>query len=141
MYKKVLLPIRDNSDPAINQKVLEKGRQVCDGELVILHVTEPVVQTVGGENRLEVESEIKNKAMYVVAPIVHELEKDNVPFHLRLVPGTIAETIVRVAGDEKADLIIMYTDGADNLGDLFLGTITERVLRDTGADLLALRGK
>lgn len=141
MYKKVLLPIRDNSDPAINRRVLEKGRQVCDGELVILHVTEPVVQTVGGENRIEVESEIRNKAMHVVAPIVQELEKDKVSFHLRIVPGTVAETIVRVADDEKADLIVMYTDGVDNLTDIFLGTITERVLRDTGTDILALRGK
>lgn len=141
MYKKVLLPIRDNSDPAINRRVLEKGRQVCDGELVILHVSEPVVQTVGGENRIEVESEIRNKAMHVVAPIVQELEKDKVPFHLRIVPGTVAETIVRVADDEKADLIVMYTDGVDNLTDIFLGTITERVLRDTGTDILALRGK
>lgn len=141
MYKKVLLPIRDNSDPAITRSVMDKARQVCDGELVILHVTEPVVQTVGGENRLELESEIRSKAMHVVGPIVRELENDHVPFHLRIVPGTVAETIVRVADDEKADLIIMYTDGADNLTDIFLGTITERVLRDTGTDLLALRGK
>ena len=40
--------------------------------------------------------------------------------------GTPAETIVRVADEENADLIVMFTDGRDGLGDLLIGSITER---------------
>ena len=67
------------------------------------------------------------------------LEKDGVSFHTRVEEGTPAETIVRVADEENADLIVMFTDGRDGLGDLLIGSITERVLRNTDTPLLAVR--
>lgn len=140
MYKKVLVPISPTpKQQKGNHAALEKARQVCDGELVILFVSEPVAQTIGGEGRIEVESEIKSGAMHLLEPYIQELEKAGAPFHTRIVPGTVAEVIVQTADNEKADLIVMYTDGREDLKDLFLGTITERVLRDTSTDLLAIR--
>ena len=46
---------------------------------------------------------------------------------------------MRVADEENADLIVMFTDGRDGLGDLLIGSITERVLRNTDTPLLAVR--
>lgn len=140
MYKKALVPVgpKDKHLARIRD-ALAKAREICDGELVLLHVTEPVAQTIGGTGRMEVESEMKSGAMHLLEPFIAELQKEGVPFHTRIVPGTVAETIVQTADNEKVDVIVMFTDGREDLRDLFLGTITERVLRDTQTDLLALR--
>lgn len=140
MYKKALIPISPTpKQQKGNWAALEKAKKICDGELVLLYVSEPVAQTIGGEGRIEVESEIKSNAMHLLEPFIQDLEKAGAPFHTRIVPGTVAEVIVQTADNEKADLIVMYTDGREDLKDLFLGSITERVLRDARTDLLALR--
>ncbi len=94
---------------------------------------------MGGESRLELERENRAQGMLVVTPIIEQLENAKVHFHTCIESGTVAETIVRVADEEKADLIVMFTDGREDLKDFLLGSATERVLRNTGTDLLAVR--
>lgn len=140
MFKKVLVPLSSDSHDNRTAKALEKAMKVCDGEIILLHVTEPVSQVVGGEQREEVASEIAAKGLAVLSPAIETLRQAKIPFHTRVEPGTVAETIVRVSDNEAADLIVMFTDGRDGLSDMLLGSITERVLRNTGRDLLAVRG-
>jgi nucleotide-binding universal stress UspA family protein len=47
----------------------------------------------------------------------------------RLEDGPAAETILRVARDEGAGLIVLGTQGRGGLGRLLLGSVAERVLR------------
>ena len=112
---------------------------LCSGEIILLHVTEPLSQIVGGEAHTELKREEAAKGLTLLCPLIEILEKDGVSFHTRVEEGTPAETIVRVADEENADLIVMFTDGRDGLGDLLIGSITERVLRNTDTPLLAVR--
>lgn len=139
MYKKVLVPISGKSRGDRGRKALRKAMQFCDGELIILHVTEPIPQVVGGEQRLELERQNQAQGLLLLSPIIEELELSAAAFHTRIVGGTPAETIINVALEENADLIVMFTDGRDGLEDMFFGSITERVLRNTEIDLLAVR--
>lgn len=141
MYKKVLLPVSSDSRGQRAAIALAKAREICDGEIVLLHVTEPVPQTVGGDARVELERDSAAQGLLVLAPIVEKLTEAGVSFHTRVVPGTPAETIVGIANEENADVIVMFTDGRDGIGDMILGSITERVLRNLEIDLLAVRGK
>jgi nucleotide-binding universal stress UspA family protein len=52
---------------------------------------------------------------------------------LRLVgeTGQPAAEILRVAGDSKADVIVMSTHGVSGVRKMMFGSVTERVLRDT----------
>lgn len=139
MYKKVLVPVSGETRGQRSQKAIEKAIELCDGELVILHVTEPIAQTLGGTAREELEKQNASNGLMLLYPVVERLELAKKAFHTRIVPGTPAETIVDIADEENADLIVMYTDGRDGLSDMLLGSITERVLRNTDKDLLALR--
>lgn len=139
MYKKVIVPVSGEEQSRRGLAALEKAKQVCDGEFVLLHVTEPVPQTVGGEAREELRQEKEANGLAALRPVIEKLQTENLPFHTRVVPGTPAETIVKIADEEKADLIVMFTDGRDDIGDMFLGSITERVLRNMDVDLLAVR--
>lgn len=140
MYKKVLLPVSGKFRGERGRKALDKARELCQGEIILLHVTEPIAQIVGGEQREELEGQHMAQGLLVLSPIIEELELAGAPFHTRVVPGTPAETIVKVADEEGADLIVMCTDGRDGFEDMLLGSITERVLRTTDVDLLAVRG-
>lgn len=139
MYKKVLVPVSGKAHCERSMKAVDKAVKLCEGEIVLLHVTEPIAQTVGGEQRDELEREESSQGLMALGPIIQALEVSGVPFHTRVTPGTPAETILSVADEEKVDLIVMVTDGRDNLGDYIFGSITERVLRDSSVDLLAMR--
>lgn len=139
MFKKVLVPVSGQSQCRRAQKSLDKALDLCDGEIVLLHVTDPIPQTVGGDAREELRAHNEAEGMALMRPVIDRLEQAGVSFHTRVESGIPSEIIVKIADEEKADLIIMFTDGRDGLGDMLLGSITERVLRDTETDLLAIR--
>lgn len=141
MYKKALLPVSGDNRGHRASIALKRAMEVCDGEIVLLHVTEPVPQTVGGETRFQLERDNQTQGMMVLAPIIERLEAAGAHFHTRVVGGIPADVIVNVADEEKADVIVMFTDGRDGLEDMLFGSITERVLRNlNNEDLLAVRG-
>ncbi len=94
---------------------------------------------MGGEAHVELKREEAAKGLTLLCPHTETLEKAGISFHTRVEEGTPAETIVRVAHEENADLIVMFTDGRDGLSDMLIGSITERVLRNTDVTLLAVR--
>lgn len=141
MYKKVLIPISGQNHCARAAISLERARKVCDGEFVLLHVTEPVPQIVGGDAREELKRQKESQGLLIMAPIIERLQAAGLPFHTRVVGGTVAETISQIADEEKADLIVMFTDGRDGIQDMIYGSVTERVLRRLGVDLLAVHGE
>lgn len=139
MYKKVLLPISGERQCERARIALKKALKICDGMFVLLHVADPIPQTVGGDARRELIEEDNAKGNQLMAPIIEQLEHGERRFQAMVERGTVAETIVRVADEQKVDLIVMFTDGREDFSDLLLGTITERVLRNCGVDLLAVR--
>lgn len=141
MYKKVLLPVSGQERCKRAGIALKKALDVCDGEIVLLHVTSPIPNTVGGEAREELLRDDTAKGLVTMAPIIEQLEATGRQFHTRVVGGNPEEAIVSVADEENADLIVMFTDGRDGFSDMLLGSVAERVLRNTGIDLLAVRGQ
>ena len=58
----------------------------------------------------------------------------------RLELGTAHEVIVKLAGDEGHDLIVMSTRGAGGLDHLLMGSVTERVVRRAPCPVLTVPG-
>jgi nucleotide-binding universal stress UspA family protein len=56
------------------------------------------------------------------------LEQANVEYDTRVEYGHTAETIVRVATEEKADLIVMGSRGLTDASALLLGSVSHKVL-------------
>ena len=55
--------------------------------------------------------------------------------------GSAAETIVRVAQERDADLIVMGTHGRTGLQHVLLGSVTEKVVRSAPCPVLTVRYK
>ncbi len=58
---------------------------------------------------------------------------------VRVAPGMPSETIVAVAQEIAADLIVMGTHGRTGLGHVMLGSVAERTLRAAPCPVLTVR--
>jgi len=70
--------------------------------------------------------------------VIHELHADDIELTYLLRKGTPAETIVEVSTEEDVDLIVMCTDGRDNIRDFVTGTITEHVINNSPCPVLVI---
>lgn len=70
--------------------------------------------------------------------VIHELHADDIELTYLLRKGTPAETIIAVTSEEDVDLIVMCTDGRDNVRDFVTGTITEHVINNSPCPVLVI---
>jgi nucleotide-binding universal stress UspA family protein len=70
--------------------------------------------------------------------VIHELHADDIEITYLLRGGTPADTIIQVAAEEGVDLIVICTDGRDNLKDFVTGTITEQVINQAPCPVLVI---
>ena len=70
--------------------------------------------------------------------VIHELHADDIEINYLLRKGTPADTIVQVSVEEGVDLIVICTDGRDNLKDFVTGTITELVINHAPCPVLVI---
>ena len=70
--------------------------------------------------------------------MVHSLHAEDVELNYVLREGKPETAIVSAARDLDADLIVICTDGRDNLKDFVTGTITEHVINNTSCPVLVL---
>ena len=70
--------------------------------------------------------------------VIHELHADDIEITYLLREGTPADTIIEVSAQEGVDLIVMCTDGRDNLKDFVTGTITEQVINHAPCPVLVI---
>ena len=139
MYKTILIPVSGKNGLVRAKASLAHARRLSCGEIVLLHVFEPLPQIVGGAAHAELLAEQKAKGQTLLNTVMADCNLAGEHVRCRVDEGTTAETIIRVAHEESADLIIMFTDGRDGLQDMLLGSVTERVLRNTDTALLVIR--
>ena len=139
MYKTILIPVSGKNGLARAKTTLTHARRLSCEEIVLLHIFDPLPLIVGGEAHAELLAEQKAKGQTLLNTVMADSNLSAEHVRCRVDEGTTAETIIRVAHEENADLIIMYTDGRDGLQDMLLGSVTERVLRNTDTALLVIR--
>lgn len=116
-----------------------------DGSVKLDKVLAPVVVGPGAELALRAASslpralgvpDVRITACYVGEPGDAPIVPDEVPLLFR--SGSAAEQIVALADEMSADLIVMATEGRRGFLDAFLGSTTERVLRESPCPVLAV---
>ena len=69
---------------------------------------------------------------------IRQLHAENVQVSYKLREGRPAKKIVKVAEKLGVDLIVMATDGRDNIKDFVTGTITEHVINHAPCPVLVI---
>jgi universal stress protein A len=105
--------------------------------LLILHVEELPLPYAGGEMYLA-QPEYPNPEIRRMLEAVVPPDK-SVRYEHRLVLGTAAEDIVKLAEEEGVDLIVMGTHGRTGLKRVLMGSVAEAVMRHASCPVLTLK--
>jgi len=123
------------SDAALEHaEALAKQRHA---KLVILHVEEPPLAYGGGElyyGLPEPNSERIQQMLESVKP-----SDPSVTVEHRLTMGDPAAEIVRIAEEEKPEMIVMGTHGRTGLTRLLMGSVAEAIVRRSPCPVLTYR--
>lgn len=139
-YRRVLAPVdfSDSSSAALQQASAIAKQH--DAELTVIHVVEPP-RLMAPYNRLDqsTEKELHDHAAKALDELLAKVELTHAPQQKVVVTGEPDEAIVSYARKQSTDLIVMGHVGLSGLNRLFLGSTTERVLRQIPCAVLAHR--
>jgi nucleotide-binding universal stress UspA family protein len=131
--RRVLVPVDGsaNSDRVIEYLIWEH-RDGTPAELVLLNVQMPLdsghaQMFVSPEAIQDWHREEGDKALQSARA---RLDAAGIPYAWHVTVGRIAETIVRFAGEQGCDGIVMGTHGRGGLTHLLLGSVASAVSRD-----------
>jgi universal stress protein A len=105
--------------------------------LLIAHVEELPLPYAGGEMYLA-QPEYPNPEIRRMLEAVVPPDK-TVRYEHRLVLGTAAEDIVKLAEEDGVDLIVMGTHGRTGLARVLMGSVAEAVMRHAKCPVLTLK--
>lgn len=157
----ILVPIDYSGD---SEQALQWGASLAGkygAKLLLLHVIPQAVEQVFPEGKGFVsptssfsEGMAVGSQPFVRQPIIIDLVdraqteladfavkylKASVPMQVKVAVGTPAEEILRVASEEKVDLIVMGTHGRTGLRHLLLGSVGEEVTRHAPCPVFTVR--
>jgi len=145
MFHKIIVPLDGSrlAEQAI-EPALALAKEV-NGEIVLVQA--PISESVVYESQMAYSGvwvdpspeDAYREAREYLADMQEKIKHPNVIVRRLVLEGDVAGSIVDVAAEEKADLIVMSTHGRSGLDRLLLGSVTERVLRHAPCPVLALR--
>lgn len=140
--KNILVPI-DFS--AVQQKLVATASALAGplkAKLWLVHVAAPdpdfVGFSVGPEYIREQRADILRQEHQDIQAIAKELKAASVDAEALLVQGPTTDTILEVAKNVSADLIVIGSHGRSALFRAFVGSVSEQVLKDSKVPVLVV---
>jgi nucleotide-binding universal stress UspA family protein len=142
LFRKVLCPIDFSEHSLAALDVALKVVQQNDAKLYLLNVA-PVPAGAAGFQPVPLDpySDPEKDAQLQLAKLGREKIPGVVRYDTLVVSGDPAEQILDTARSIEADLIVMGTHGRRGLGRLVLGSVAERVVRESPIPVLTAHAK
>ena len=138
MYNKILLPT-DGSTYADQEAERVEKLLAEDGEVIILSVagklTSSAFQTRSKIKK--VNEKLKREAEAAVENMAAKFD-DSLNVKKMVLTGFPAETIKQVTEDESVDLIIISASGKSGIRRFVIGSVAEKVLKNSDIDVLLI---
>jgi universal stress protein A len=143
--KKIVWPT-DFSPPALDGlKIAIELANQFSAEMLLVHVVAPMPPIYGGAAPTgfhlptvleEIQESAKNS--------LEEIRRSKIPAEIQtrtfVVHGRAADEIVRLATQEKADIIVIPTQGESGWQRFVFGSVAEKVVRLAECPVLSIRG-
>jgi universal stress protein A len=138
MFKRILCPVDFDSN---SLEALRVARELAireQGTIQVLHVTQPIDPTVtsapsiGQRSQEHVWRELRQIADKELTGVDHEVI---------LRTGQPAKEILKAENEVEAELVVMATHGRTGMSHLVLGSVTEKVVRESSCAVLTIRMK
>ena len=142
--KKIICPT-DFSD--FSYKALEVAEELCrefGAQLCLIHVVTPIPKAMGsptatGFDIPRYEEDLAEQSKKMLKRLIKERVAKSVKTEAEVVHGLEADSIVKMADEKDADLIVIATHGHTGLKHLFLGSVAEKVLRHSAHPVLTIK--
>ncbi|SFR44034.1 universal stress protein [Halogeometricum limi] len=143
MYDRILVPT-DGSDCAA--VAIEHALELARRYEAEVHVLFVVDVRMGGQGNWAVDADnvfeaIREHGESVVEGVAEKVREADVPVTTTVVTGTPATEICDYADEERCDLVVMGTHGRSGLSRYLLGSVAERVVRQSDAPVMTVRAE
>ena len=140
MYHRILVAVEHSkADEAILEHIVSLAK-LTGAELLLVHVADGWAARHFEDLNLRESEEIRDDRAYL-ARRCDELRAAGLAVDSRLAMGDPATELIKIAADEKVDLIAMSTHGHRFLSDIVHGTTVDRVRHVVRVPVLLLRGQ
>jgi universal stress protein A len=139
LFRTVLCPVDFDANSLAALAVACENAAECGGKVFLLHVVPVPVPALGQPIAIEPMAGAEQAARQRLEQIARERLAGKVAYETVAVTGDPAVEIVRVAAELDAAVIVMATHGRAGLSHLFLGSVAERVVRDSPRPVLTVR--
>jgi nucleotide-binding universal stress UspA family protein len=144
MYSKMLIPL-DGSD--LSERAIVDARNIAQGtdcELILVQVARSPLGKVPVAEGAPIESErtaleVFSTAQAYLEKVVSRLKQDGCRTRFQVLEGDPADAIMDFADREKVDIIVMSTHGRSGLSRLLMGSVAEKVARETSYPVLLIK--
>jgi len=143
MFEKILYPT-DFSD--VSKKALNYLIQLKDAgtkEIVVLHVIDEkgidAISRYGAGNAETLIREITKEAMEEGKKIEKKLMQSGLNVKIRIETGVPLKEILTVEEEEKVSVIVIGSHGKTNIREMFLGSVSEKVIRQSKKPVLVIK--
>jgi len=131
MYERILVALKqEESDNAVLQHAGALAL-LTGGQVTLVHVVH--------SHSLDEAAYMEDQARDYLAQRAEKLKQRGVRVETRVDRGEAAEVITQLAQEERADLIVMATHGHSEMHHVFVGSVTEDVIRGSGIPVLLIR--
>jgi nucleotide-binding universal stress UspA family protein len=117
--------------------------KACRAPLVLVHVMTPPSPFVGEDSAPSSYAELlavaRRSAKRRLAALLARTRREGVRARSVFAEGLPADEILRAARRARADLIVMGTHGRTGLSHFFMGSVAERVVRESRCAVLTVR--
>jgi nucleotide-binding universal stress UspA family protein len=142
MYKRILAPLdgtRISEHIARHIKAIAKGDNLPD--VFLLRVLEPTTQI--SESSDEKTQDRKERGFETarknLSQIAEDLQKEGIIPTIDVIEGVPADKILEYIKTKNIDLVIMGTHGRSGVSRLMMGSVAEKVLRQSPVPVLVVK--
>ena len=142
-----ILACTDGSEQSL--KALQQAAKISkcfNGEVTVIHVENFIPHLKSNwpyyseETFKELEERNKENVARIMADAVKLFEEENIKIKTLIKVGHPSETILRVASEERFNMIIIGSRGMGSFKKLLLGSVSNAVAQVAAADVLIVKG-
>ena len=123
-----------------NKMTIEMARQIAEtnkGTVILFHVVPMPIEAIGQPLMVEPIRAGEDDARQRINRIASDSLTHS--YEILVVTGDPATSIIESAKEQGADLIVMATHGRTGISHLFLGSVAERVVRESSVPVMTVR--
>jgi universal stress protein A len=136
-WRKVLCALQFDSSTATIVETARQVAQATGATVIFFHVVPMPVEAMGQPLMVEPLTGAEEDARRRLSHIAGETPL--LSYEIQVVTGDPATSIIAVAREQDVDLIVMATHGRTGLSHFFLGSVAERVVRESPVPVMTVR--